>query len=173
MNRVSRGVDRVGVTFDDPGLVANTGLLLVATLSARLGIADLADRLICLAGRVGGARPGRKVLTLVHAMVAGGSHIDHADVLRAGSTGRVLGHRVIAPSTLGSFLRSHLRACPPARSRGWSGDGTSLASGCGAGRPAAGGRCRFDYLPGGRQEETGRRCYTRVLGYHPILASRG
>jgi hypothetical protein len=27
-----------------------------------------------------------RVLTLVHSMVAGGSHIDHADVLRAGNT---------------------------------------------------------------------------------------
>src|SRR5665213_79479 len=59
-----------------------------------------------LSGRVGGALPGRKVLTLVHAMVAGGSHIDHADMLRAGATGSVLGHRVMAPSTLGTFLRS-------------------------------------------------------------------
>jgi len=39
-------------------------------------------------------------------MVAGGSHIDHADVLRSGATGRVLGHRVMAPSTLGTFLRA-------------------------------------------------------------------
>jgi hypothetical protein len=99
-------VDRLGVTFDDSTLVANAGLLVVATLSARLGIADIADRLICLAGRVGGAGPGRKVLTLVHAMVAGASHIDHADMLRAGSTARVLGHRVMAPSTLGTFLRA-------------------------------------------------------------------
>src|SRR5215472_4364674 len=89
VSRVSRGVDRLGVTFDDSTLVANAGLLVVATLSARLGIADIADRLICLAGGVGGARPGRKVLTLVHAMVAGASHIDHADMLRAGSTARV------------------------------------------------------------------------------------
>ena len=59
-----------------------------------------------LVGRVGGARPGRKVLTLVHAMIAGASHIDHADMLRAGSTAGVLAHRVMAPSTLGTFLRA-------------------------------------------------------------------
>ncbi len=59
-----------------------------------------------MAGLVGGAGPGRKVLTLVHAMVAGASHIDHADVLRAGDTARVLGHQVMAPSTLGTFLRA-------------------------------------------------------------------
>jgi hypothetical protein len=31
---------------------------------------------------------------------------DDADVLRTGSTAEVLGHRVMAPSTLGTFLRS-------------------------------------------------------------------
>jgi hypothetical protein len=62
--------------------------------------------MVRLGGRVGGAHPGRKVLTLVHAIIAGASHIDHVDVLRAGSTERVLGHRVMAPSTIGTFLRS-------------------------------------------------------------------
>ena len=41
----------------------------------------------------------------MHALVAGGDCIDDADVLRTGSTARVLGHRVMAPSTLGTFLR--------------------------------------------------------------------
>lgn len=39
-------------------------------------------------------------------MPAGGSRIDHVNRLRAGSTGRVLGFRVMAPSTMGTFLRS-------------------------------------------------------------------
>jgi len=99
-------VGRVAVTFDEPALVANAGLVLVATLAARLGVARLVDAVVHLDGRVGGAAPGRKVLTLVHAMIAGASHIDHADVLRAGSTAKILGHRVMAPSTLGTFLRS-------------------------------------------------------------------
>lgn len=43
-------------------------------------------------------------MTLVHAMVAGGDCIDDTDVLRAGATERVLGHRVMAPSTCGTFL---------------------------------------------------------------------
>jgi hypothetical protein len=55
---------------------------------------------------VGGALPGRKVLSLVHAIVAGASHIDHVELLRAGATKAVLPHRVMAPSTLGTFLRS-------------------------------------------------------------------
>jgi hypothetical protein len=71
--------------------VANAGLILVATMAARLDLEALIDATVRLAGRVGGHRPGRKVMTFVHAIVAGGSHIDHADVLRAGATGRVLG----------------------------------------------------------------------------------
>src|SRR5664280_1552640 len=103
---VSRGIDRIEVTFDDPNLVANAGLLLVATLVVRLRLERLINSTLDLSGRVGGALPGRKVLTLAHAMVAGGSHIDHADLLRAGATQSVLPHRVMAPSTLGTFLRA-------------------------------------------------------------------
>jgi hypothetical protein len=39
-------------------------------------------------------------------MLAGGDCIDDADLLRCGQTASVLGHRVMAPSTLGTFLRS-------------------------------------------------------------------
>jgi hypothetical protein len=106
VRRVSQNIDRIEATFDDPNLVANAGLLMVATLTQRLGLEALINATVRLAGRVGGARPGRKVLTLVHAIIAGASHIDHVDVLRSGSTGRVLGHRVMAPSTIGTFLRS-------------------------------------------------------------------
>ena len=45
-------------------------------------------------------------MTLIHSALAGGSWIDDRDRLCAGSTGSVLGHRVLAPSTLGTFLRS-------------------------------------------------------------------
>ena len=86
MKPVSRGIDRIAVTFDEPNLVANAGLLLVATLVERLGLEALCDTTIRLSGRTGGFQPGRKILTLVHAMVAGATHIDHADMLRAGST---------------------------------------------------------------------------------------
>jgi len=99
----------VAVTFDEPNLVANAGLVLVATLAKRLGLERLCDATIDHFGRVGGFRRGRKILTLVHAMVAGASHtshIDHADMLRARATTEVLEHKVMAPSTLGTFLRS-------------------------------------------------------------------
>ena len=37
--------------------------------------------------------------------LAGGDHIDHVDALWAGGTGRVLGFRMKAASTVGTFLR--------------------------------------------------------------------
>ena len=104
MKPVSRGLDRVEVTFDDPGLVADAGLVVVATLVARLGLEALVDATVRFTDWAGGFRPGRKVLTLVHAMIAGASHIGHADRLRAGATSRVLGHRVMAPLHLGELL---------------------------------------------------------------------
>ncbi|MHB1510437.1 MAG: hypothetical protein ACYCST_13825 [Acidimicrobiales bacterium] len=80
MKPVSRGLDRIAVTFDDPNLVANAGLLLVSSLVSRLGLEALVNRSVRL-GRAGGFLPGRKVLSLVHAIVAGASHIDHANML--------------------------------------------------------------------------------------------
>lgn len=35
MSRVSHAIDRVSVSFDDPNLVRNAGLVLLATLAVR------------------------------------------------------------------------------------------------------------------------------------------
>ena len=98
---------------DDPNLVANAGLLLVATMSQRLGLEELIDATVRLDWRVVGARPGRKVLALAHALCAESSHIDHTDMLRAGATASVLGHRVMVIN--GTTHRSG-RSCGPSRS---------------------------------------------------------
>src|ERR671911_692058 len=87
-------------------IAASWGLRGPARLMARLGLEALVNVTVRLVGRVGGASPGRKILTLVAAILAGGSHIDHANVLRAGATQAVLGFRVMAPSTRGTFLRA-------------------------------------------------------------------
>jgi hypothetical protein len=174
VTRVSHGIDRIEATFDDPNLVANAGLLLVATLTQRLGLEALIDAAVRLVGRVGGARPGRKVLTLVHAMIAGASHIDHADILRAGSTTAVLGHRVMAPSTLGTFLRvftfGHVRQLEAvigrALERAW-------AAGAGPGARALVIDIDSTICPvDGKHKHGAGFGYTKVLGYHPILATR-
>lgn len=174
MTRVSHDIDRIVVTFDDPNLVSNAGLLLVATLTRRLGLEALVNTTVKLIGRVGGARPGRKVLTLVHSMIAGGTHIDHADMLRAGSTGDVLGHRVMAPSTLGTFLRSftfgHVRQLEAVIGktieRAW-------ALGAGPGEMPLvididSTICEVD----GKAKQGAGYGYTKELGYHPLIATR-
>jgi len=95
------------VAFDDQRAVAAAGLLLPATLAGRLGIERLVNETVDLGGRAGGALPGRKVLALVDGMLADADSIDDMGVLRSGRTEVVLGHRVMAPSTLGTFLRAH------------------------------------------------------------------
>jgi hypothetical protein len=81
MSRVSHGIDCIEVTFDDATLVADAGLIVPTTLMVRLGLEQLINRTVRLVGQIGGALPGRTVLTLVTAILVGGSHIDHADRL--------------------------------------------------------------------------------------------
>jgi Transposase DDE domain group 1 len=99
-------LDQVDVAFDDQRAVAHAGLLLLATLAERLEIERAIDQLVDLGDRPAAARPGCKLLTLVHAMAAGGDCIDDVELLRCGSTQAVLGYRVMAASTVGTFLRA-------------------------------------------------------------------
>ena len=96
--------DRIHVAFDDHRLVANAGLLLPVTMARHLGLCEMVDRHVDLGDAAGRANAGDKMLTLVASALAGGDCIDDADALRAGSTDRVLGCVVKAPSTLGTFL---------------------------------------------------------------------
>ena len=174
MSGVSHNIDRYGVVFDDEGLVADAGLLAAGTLMDRLGLEDLVDGTVRLGGRVGGANPGRKVLTVVSAMLVGGSHIDHVDLLRAGSTGRVLAHAVMAPSTVGTFLRSftwgHVRQLEKVLTislgRAWR---------LGAGPPKRGVTIDLDSTiceVSGKTKQGAGFGYTHKLCYHPLLAFR-
>jgi hypothetical protein len=61
--------------FDDTHAVANAGLLLPATLTERLGIEAAVAELVDLGDRLGHHRPGRKLLTLLHALVIGRARI--------------------------------------------------------------------------------------------------
>ena len=174
MSGVLQNIDRYEVVFDDEGLVADAGLLAAGTLIVRLGLEDLVDRTVRLGGREGGAHPGRKVCTVVAAMLLGASHIDHVDRLRAGSTGRVLPHAVMAPSTVGVFLRSftwgHVRQLEKvltvALGRAWR---------AGAGPPKRGVTVDLDSTicaVSGKAKGGAAYGYTGVLGYHPLLAFR-
>jgi Transposase DDE domain group 1 len=167
-------LDQVDVAFDDRRAVASAGLLLPATLAERLGIEQAADQLVDLGDRPGAARPGRKLLTLVHALVAGGDCIDDVELLRCGSTASVLGHQVMAPSTVGTWLRAftfgHVRQLDKVTgeilSRAW-------AAGAGPGD----GPLTVDVDSTicevhGYHKQGACYGYTRRLGYHPLLATR-
>jgi hypothetical protein len=113
-------------------------------------------------------------LTLVSAIVAGGSHIDHANVLRAGGTQRVLPFRVMAPSTLGTFLRSftfgHVRQLEAVVGqvlrRAWA-----MGAGPGADRLVIDVDSTICDVEG-KAKQGAAYGYTKVLGYHPLLATR-
>lgn len=168
-------LDSVRVAFDEERLISDAGLLLTASLADRLRLEELINESVWLDPRVPGAcLPGRKVLSLVHGMLAGADSIDDMNVLRAGSTSMVLGHRVMAPSTLGTFLRAftfgHVRqldrVLDVAIRRAWEagagpGDGPLVID--------------IDSFVGevhGYQKQGASYGYTKKLGYHPILAIR-
>ena len=126
--RSSHSLDRVAVAFDDERLIGDAGLLFPATLVQHLGLREVVDAQVDLGVAAGRAHAGEKLVALVASALAGGDCIDDADALRAGGTAAVLGQRVPAPSTLGTFLRSfrwgHVRqldavsgACSPAPGR--------------------------------------------------------
>ena len=174
MSGVLQSIDRYEVVFDDEGLVGDAGLLAAGTLMDRLGLEGLVDSAVRLGARVGGANPGRKVSTLVSSMLVGATHIDHVDRLRAGSTGRVLPFVVMAPSTVGTFLRSftwgHVRQLEKvltvALGRAWR-------VGAGPGRgPVTGDLDSTICEVSGKTKQGAAFGYTKVLGYHPLLAIR-
>ena len=168
-------LDSVRVRFDEERLISDAGLVVTATLADRLGIEELVNESVWLGyGVPGAALPGRKVMSLVHGMLAGADSIDDMNVLRAGSTQLILGHRVMAPSTLRTFLRAftfgHVRqldhVLDTALSRAWD---------AGVGPDELPLVIDIDSFIGevhGDQKQGASYGYTRQLGYHPILAVR-
>jgi hypothetical protein len=167
-------LDGLEVAFDDGRAVANAGLLLPATLAGRLELEALGDQVVDLGLRAGAARPGRKVMTLVHAILAGADSIDDCDLLRAGASAKLLGHRVMAPSTLGTFLRAFSfghtrqldRLCELALTRAWA---------AGAGPGSAPMVMDLDSTicqVHGHKKQGAGFSHTRVRGDHPLLATR-
>jgi hypothetical protein len=168
-------LDGVQVRFDEQRLISDAGLVLTASLADRLGLEGLVNESVWLDPRSPGAcLPGRKVLSLVHGMLAGADSIDDINVLRAGSTGLILGHRVMAPSTLGTFLRAftfgHVRqldrVLDVTLARAWQagagpGDGPLVTD--------------VDSFVGevhGYQKQGASYGYTKKRGYHPLVAVR-
>src|SRR5256884_3755167 len=169
------GLDGVEVVFDDERLVSDGGIALVATLVGRLQIERLVGRFVRLRrDRPGAANAGRKVTAWILAMLLGADSIDDCDVLRAGRTRRLLGGRLPAPSTLGTFLRAftfgHVRQLDRVL-------GESLARAWRAGAGPGEDRLVVDVdsfvgeVHGYEKEGVGFG-YTKRRGYHPMLASR-
>jgi Transposase DDE domain group 1 len=169
------GLDGVEVVFDDERVVSDAGLMLAATLAARLGIEALAQRLVRLRPkRPGAGNAGRKIMSLIYAMALGADCIDDTDVLRAGRARRLLGGWVAAPSTLGTFLRAftfgHVRQLDRLLAE-------SLTRAWQAGAGPGDGRLTIDVdsFVGevhGHAKQGAAFGYTRKRGYHPIVASR-
>ena len=161
------------MTFHDPHLVANAGLLLVATLVVRLGLERLINEVVDLSGRVGDALPGRKVLTLVHAIAAGGATstmptccepappgtasppgdgpVHPGDVLRAFTSGHVRQLDAVLAETL---RRAWCLGAGPGSDRVVIDLDSTICEVCGKTKHGAG------YGD------------TKELGYHPLLATR-
>ena len=165
--------ERIHIAFDDHRLVANSGLILPATLALRFGLPELVQQRLDLGGAPGRANTGDKMMTLVASALAGGDCIDDADVLRAGGTARVLGLTAKTPSTLGTFLRSfrwgHVRQLDRVSrellARAWA---------AGAGPGDAPFIIDLDSTIcetyGLAKEGARHHGYTGARGYHPLLA---
>ena len=171
--RSCHSLDAVEVTFSDEHLVANAGLMLPATLADHLGLLGLFEEHLDLGDAPGRANVGHKAMTLIHSALAGGDSIDDAAALRAGETQAVLGHGVLAPSTLGTFLRSftwgHARQLDVV-----AGELLKRAWAAGAGPGAEPFTIDVDssiHETYGFQKQGGTRfTYNHVRGYHPLYA---
>jgi hypothetical protein len=165
-------LDQLDTCFDDTHAIANAGLLLAATLAS--GWASSRPPMRYRPGRAGWRAPARpQPAGLVHPLIAGADGIDAAALLRCGATSRVLGHRVMAPSTLGTFVRAF--------TSGMSASSTASPSSYsrGRGRPARApvmaddDRPGLHHLPAARPPPAGRRLrlHPHTLGDHPLLAT--
>ncbi len=170
--RSSHSLDAIGVTFDDEHLVANAGLIHTATLAEHLGLKGLFEEHVDLGSAAGHANVGDKAMTLVHSALAGGDSIDDTDVLRAGSTQICLGHRVAAPSTTGTFIRSftwgHARQLDRVSgvllARAW-------AAGAGPGPLTIDIDSSIHETYGLKKQGGAKFTYNHVRGYHPLYAT--
>ena len=171
--RSSHSLDRIDTAFDGTQLVADAGLLLPATLARHLGLKALVEEHLDLGQKPGAPNCGDKLMTLVMSALAGGDCIDDAAALRAGGMAKVLGFTVKAASTLGTFLRSfrwgHVRQLDAVSrhllARAWA---------AGAGPGSASFTIDLDSTIcetyGLKKEGALHHGYTKVRGYHPLLA---
>ncbi len=172
--RSSHTLGRIETTFDEPNLVPNAGLLAPAALAQQLGVAELIDEHVRLPeGAAGGANAGAKAMTVIGSMLAGGDSIADTDVLRAGAAGELF-DQTRAPSTIGIWLRGFIWATVRmldavsrrVLARAWqAGLGPDLAADLTIDFDST--ICRVF----GVAKQGAAYGYTKVRGYHPLLAT--
>jgi hypothetical protein len=172
--RSSHTLARMETTFDEDNLVPNAGLVAPAALAQKLGVAELVDELVQLpTDAVGRASCGTKAMTVIGAMLAGGDSIDDVEVLRAGAAPELF-DQTRAPSTIGTWLRGFIWATVRML------DGVSrqvLARAWEAGLgPELDADLTIDFDSTicrvfGTAKQGARFGYTKVRGYHPLLAT--
>ncbi len=106
-------------------------------------------------------------------MLVGASHIDRVDVLRSSATASVLAHRVMAPSTLGTFLRAfsvgHVRKLDAVIAEALR---RALGARGGTGCGPDGDGPRLDHLRALRKAKRGVSYgYAHRLSYHLLVAT--
>jgi|NGEPerStandDraft_6_1074524.scaffolds.fasta_scaffold10407_2 hypothetical protein len=169
----SHDLTRISTSFDESHLVAHAGLLAPAVLVQRIGLAELVTDTLSLPESVG-ANSAAKLTTVLAGMLAGADSIDDLDVLRSGATPRLFDD-LRAPLDGGQLAAGihllHVRQLDALgrllRTRLWA---------VGAGPKQLAGPLIVDldsticptYGPAKSGTAFG---YTKVRGYHPLLAT--
>ena len=168
------GLDAVAVSFDDERAVADAGIVLCATLARRLGIEALVDETVDLGERPGRGEPGREGHDLVSAMALGADCIDDCDVLRAGRTGDVLGHRSRRRRRWGrscgrsrSGMSASSTGCWPTRSRAHGRPAPARATGAWWSTST-----RSSARSSAPRSRGPPSATPACVGYHPLIATR-
>jgi hypothetical protein len=172
--RSSHSLAAVETTFDEDNLVPNAGLQAPAALAQKLGVAELVEARVKLpADATGRANCGVKAMTVVGAMLTGGDSIDDTEVLRAGAAPELF-DQTRAPSTIGTWLRSFNWAAVRmldavsriVLARAWAaGLGPDLVADLTIDVDST--ICQTY----GTAKQGARFGYTKVRGYHPLLAT--
>ncbi|CAN5908031.1 IS1380-like element ISMsm10 family transposase [soil metagenome] len=172
--RSSHNLATMQTTFDEDNLVANAGLAAPAALAQKLGVVEVLEERVKLPeGVAGGANCGTKAMTVIGAMLAGGDSIDDTTVLRSGAATELF-DQSRAPSTTGTWLRGFswgtVRMADAASREilTWA-----LQAGLG---PDLESELTIDLDSTicqvyGTSKQGARVGYTKVRGYHPLLAT--
>ena len=169
--RASHDLSRVSVSFDEPNLVPNAGLLPAAVLAERIGLENWSTP-----GWAGPARreQRRQGAEVIGSMLAGGDSIEDVALFRAGALPRAVRRDPGAVDDRDLATGFQVVQRPPTR-RNQPGTAHSTVAG-GAGPADLSASLTIDLdstiVPVfGRSKQGAAFGYTKVRGYHPQLAT--